>query len=347
MSRRSLLLIGGAAATVAVAVVLVIVLTGGGGGGYHSHAKFRAGLVADASSFNDKGLNASQLAGLRYAANHVAGLRAAAAFDSRSSRDYRRNLTALAKKGYNFIIGASGSLAAQEKALARQFPKINFAITGVDVTAPPFNGKVPNIEGLTFATQENAYLAGCLAGLMAKKHGGKQVVGVVAGAGMPLVAAPVAGYSAGAQRCNPGVTVLTSYSHDLTSQATCRSLAQKHVNAGSQVEFSVAGKCGLGALEAAGRAGIWAIGSGLDQSNLDAAHVLTSVVTRLNHGIFVAIQSAEQGEFVGGGNLSLNLKNGGVSLGKINASVPETFVRQINQLKAQIVAGKLKPPTGV
>jgi basic membrane protein A len=182
---------------------------------------------------------------------------------------------------------------------------------------------------------------------MAKKHGGKQVVGVVAGAGMPLVAAPVAGYSAGARRCNPGVTVLTSYTHNLTNQAACRSLAQRHVKAGSQVELSVAGRCGVGALEAASRAGIWAIGSGVEESQPYTAHVLTNVVTRLNHGIFVAIQNAEQGEFVGGGNLALNLKNGGVSLGRINASVPETFVRQINQLKAQIVAGKLKPPTGV
>ena len=346
MSRRNLLLIGGAAATIGVAVVLVIALSGGSKV-YRSHATFRAGLVSDASTFNDKGMNASQLAGLQYAANHVRGLRAAAAFDSQSPRQYRSNLTALAKKGYNFIIGASGSLAVQEKALARQFPKIQFAITGVDVTGPPFNGKVSNIEGLTFATQENAYLAGCLAGLMAKKHGGKQVVGVVAGAGIPLVAAPVAGYSAGARRCDPGVTVLTSYTHDLTNQATCRSLAQQHVKAGSQVELSVAGKCGLGVVEAAGRAGIWAIDSTVSQPRLSPHHVLTSVVTRLDHGVFVAIQSAEQGEFVGGKNFALNLKNGGVALGKINAAVPETFVRQINQLKAQIVAGKLKPPTGV
>jgi basic membrane protein A len=347
VSRRSLYVVSGGAAVIAIAIVLVVVLTGNNSGGFRSHEKFRAGLVADARTFHDDGVNAQQLEGLREAALHVAGVRAAAAFDSRSPRDYRPNLTALADKGYNFIIGASGSLAAQEKALARQFPKIKFAITGVDVTRPPFNGKVSNIEGLTFATQENAYLAGCLAGLMAKRQGGRQVVGVVAGAGLPLVAAPVAGYAAGARHCDPGVTVLTSYTHDLTNKATCRSLARQHMKAGSQVELSVAGKCGLGALEAAGRAGIWAIASGVDQPKRYPEHVLASVVTRVDRGIFVAIQNAERGEFVGGGNLSLNLKNGGVSLGKINASVPETFVRQINQLKAQIVAGKLKPPTGV
>ena len=347
MSRRSLYVVGGGAAVVAIAIVLVVVLTGNNGGGYRSHAKFRAGLVADAATFGDRGMNALQLAGLRYAANHVTGLRAAAAFDSRSARDYRPNLTALADKGYNFIIAASGSLATQEKALAKRFPKVKFAITGVDVTGPPFNGKVSNIEGLTFATQENAYLAGCLAGLMAKKQSGKQVVGVVAGAGVPLVAAPVAGYAAGARRCDPGVTVLTSYTHDLTHQAACRTLARQHVKAGSMVELSVAGKCGLGALEVASRAGIWAIGSGVDQSKLYPEHVLTSIVTRVDRGIFVAIQNAERGVFAGGGNLSLDLKNGGVALGRINASVPETFLRRLAQLKAQIVAGTLKPPGGV
>lgn len=345
--RRNLVVVGVGAAVVAIAIVLVVVLTGNSGGGYRSHAKFRAGLVADARTFHDNGTNARQLEGLKDAALHVAGVRAAAAFDSRSSRDYRPNLTALATKGYNFIIGASGSLAAQEKALAKQFPKVRFAITGVDVTGPPFDGKFENVEGLTFATQENAYLAGCLASLMAKKQGGRQVVGVVAGAGIPFVAAPVAGYAAGARHCNPGVTVLTSYTHDLTNESACRSLAQRHLRAGSQVELSIAGRCGLGTLEAANRAGIWAIGSEVDQSRLYPAHVLTSIVTRLDRGIFVAIKSAERGVFVGGGNLSLNLKNGGVALGKINASVPETFVRRIARLKAEIVDGKLKPPAGV
>jgi len=332
----------------AAAIVCSIALAGSFGASKApaaAAAKFKSTLVLDTGGPNDNGFNKNKVLGLKKESSKIGGTYLE--LISNSSSDYAGNYTTAVNAHSNIIIAAGFLLGPTVKTYAHANPKIKFAITGVDVTAPPFNGQVPNIEGLTFATQENAYLAGCLAGLMAKKHSGKQVVGVVAGAGMPLVAAPVAGYSAGARRCNPAVTVLTSYTHDLTNQATCRSLAQRHVKAGSQVEFSVAGKCGVGALEAASRAGIWAIGSGVEQSHLYAAHLLTNVVTRLNHGIFVAIQNAEQGEFVAGGNLALNLKNGGVSLGRINASVPETFVRQINQLKAQIVAGKLKPPTGV
>jgi len=51
--------------------------------------------------------------------------------------------------------------------------------------------------------------------------------------------------------------------------------------------------------------------------------------------------------YKGGGNLVFNLKNQGVALGKISKSVPKAWITQVNKLKAQIIAGKIKPPTVV
>jgi basic membrane protein A len=70
-------------------------------------------------------------------------------------------------------------------------------------------------------------------------------------------------------------------------------------------------------------------------------------VKRVDRGIYLAIKGAQNGSFKGGSNLVFNLKNGGVALGKMSVNVPASYLKKINQLRAQIIAGKIKPPTKV
>ena len=129
----------------------------------------------------------------------------------------------------------------------------------------------------------------------------------------------------------------------------CKAVATNQLDAGSQVVFAVAGPCGLGALDAAKGAGKWGVGVDVDQSNL-GSYILTSAVKRVDVGIFLAVRGAKTGKgYKGGGNLVFNLKNNGVSLGKISkkAKIPKAWLAQIAKLKAQIIAGKIKPPTVV
>ena len=329
------------AALAAVAVMAVVLV---GTSAAAPTATYKAGLVSDVGRFNDKGFNQLQLKGLKFAAKKIPGLQTSAV-ESHAAGDYLPNFASLARKGYNIIIGAGFLLAAQEAQVAKQFPNTKFAITDNDVTGPPFNGKKsPNVEGLTYATQENSYLVGCLAGLMVKKQGGTQTIGVVGGVKIPPVDAFLAGYKAGATKCNPGIKVLIGYSQDFIDQAKCKTVAQNQIDAGSQVEFNVAGPCGLGTLDAANEAGIWGIGVDVDQAYLHPAHILTSAVKHVDTGVYLAIKGAENGQFKGGTNLVFNLKNNGVGVGKVNSNVPAKFIKQINGLRAQIIAGKIKPP---
>jgi basic membrane lipoprotein Med (substrate-binding protein (PBP1-ABC) superfamily) len=70
-------------------------------------------------------------------------------------------------------------------------------------------------------------------------------------------------------------------------------------------------------------------------------------VKRVDRGIYLAIKGAENGQFKGGSNLTFNLANGGVAVGKISPKVPTAFRKQIEKLGKQIVAGKVKVPTKV
>jgi basic membrane protein A len=179
---------------------------------------------------------------------------------------------------------------------------------------------------------------------MAKKQGGKQVIGAVGGLHIPPVDIWIAGYQYCAKLFNPQITVLTGYSGDFVKSDLCKTVAENQIAQGAQVLFQVAGGCGLGTLTAAAQAGIWGIGVDKDQYH-DAGHVLTSAVKRVDNGVFAAIQQVIGGRFQGGGDLVFNLANHGVDVGEINPSVPLALIDDMHVLRDQIVAGQVKVPS--
>ncbi len=332
-------------ALIAPVFVIALLLAGTG-----SAAKaVKAGLVSDVGRFNDKGFNQAQLVGLKKA-DTLPGV-SIRAVESRSAGDYIPNFVTLARQNYDVIVGAGFLLADAENTVAKRFPKIQFAITDYSVHAPPFadkTGKVltKNVTGLTYATNENSYLAGCLAALMTKKDGAKPIISAVGGVKIPPVDAFIAGYRAGAAKCVPGTKTLVGYSQDFIAQDKCKSIASNQIAAGSHVVFNVAGPCGLGALQAAKEQGVWGVGVDVDQSYL-GPHILTSAVKRVDTGVFLTVKAAQAGTLKGGNDLVFNLKNGGVALGKISAKVPAAYKARIAALQKQIIAGTVKAPAAL
>jgi basic membrane protein A len=333
----------GLAALVAVALTAVGFVASGTAA---PQATFKAGLVSDVGRFNDKGFNQNQLTGMKRAAKELKI--EYRAVESRSAGDYLPNMASLARAGYNIVISAGFLLNQATKDVADQFPNNKFAITDYSAKAAPFNGTTMNVEGLTYATQQNSYLVGCLAAKVAARQG-KKNISVVGGVKIPPVDTFLAGYRAGAQRCVKGTTVQIGYSQDFIDQAKCKSVAENQIDAGSQVVFNVAGPCGLGALDAAKERGRWGVGVDVDQAFL-GTHILTSAVKRVDVGIFLAVKGVKTGKgYKGGGDLVFNLKNSGVALGKISAKakIPKAWLAQLDTLKKQIISGKIKPPTSV
>ena len=342
MSKKKL----GSALLVAAVAVTATALVGTSGAA--SKAKFKAGLVSDVGRFNDKGFNQNQLDGLKMAKAKL-GVEIRA-IESHAASDYIPNFTSLARQNYDAIVGAGFLLAEQLATVAKKFPNIQFAITDYPVQIPPFSdakGKllVKNITGLTFKAEEPSYLIGCLAALQAKKEGGK-TIGVVGGVKIPPVDAFLAGYKAGAQKCAPGTKVLIGYSQTFIEQDKCKEVAANHIAAGSKVEFNVAGPCGFGTLNAAKEGGVWGVGVDVDQSYL-GAHILTSVIKRVDLGVFRFIQGVKDGTITPGNNLVFTLKNEGVGVGKMSSKVPAASIAKMNALREQIIAGKIKVPTSL
>ena len=333
------------AAVVLVAALAAVV--GGTGTAATQATTTKVGLVSDVGRFNDKSFNQSALDGLKRAQRilKVQGR----AVESRSASDYIPNLASLARAGYSPTIGVGFLLADGVNTAARQFPNSRFAIIDYSVKAAPFTDAAKgvatprNVRGLTFNTNENSYMIGCLAGLMTKRAGGPQVISAVGGLDIPTVSIFIAGYRAGAKRCNKKINVLIDFSQDFGAQDKCKELALNQIAKGSRVIFQVAGGCGLGALDAAREKGRWGIGVDKDQSNL-GAHILTSAVKRVDTSVFLTALSAKNGTFKGGVDAVFNLKNNGVAVGKISPRVPKAFIKTMNALRPLLISGKIKAP---
>jgi basic membrane protein A len=305
-----------------------------------SKATFTAALVSDIGKFNDRSFNQSQKEGLVRAQKklHVK----IKPLQSNSTSDYIPNLTQAVRFKSNIIISAGFLLADATNKVAAKYPKIHFAITDYSAKDDPFKGR-KNVMGLTYAANESGCLVGVLAAKMAQKAG-KKIIGAVGGLQIPPVDIWIAGYKFCAQKAVPGTQVLVGYSQDFVKSDLCKTVAENQISQGAQVLFQVAGGCGLGTLKAAASAGIWGIGVDKDQYK-DSARVLTSGVKRVDNGVYQAIQKAMTKKgFKGGGNLLFNLKNGGMSVGKINPSVPKAYITLMNTYKTNIIKRKLHVP---
>jgi basic membrane protein A len=332
--KRSLALLG---------AVLLVAGCGGGGSSKSSsstssqaRSNIKIGLVTDVGGLNDRGFNHLSYVGLQRAQSEL-GVQQRI-FQANSTQQYVPNLSTFARQGYDLTIGVGFTEATAIDTAATNFPNSHFAIVDVDQTEEPH--KPPNLLGLLFREQETGYLVGYLAGLEEKRMPGKDVIGSVGGQKQPPVDRFIAGYQAGAKAADPGITLLNGYSEDFNDQAKCKQVALNQIEQGASVVFSVAGACGLGALDAAKEKGVWGIGVDADQSFL-GPHILTSAVKRVDTAVFLAIKSVVDGKFKGG-NMIFGLKQNGVGIGKISPKVPQSEVAKVNQIRADIISGKIK-----
>ncbi len=335
--------------SVLAAVLLALAAAGCGGGdddegqpaatGNTTGEEINVGLVSDTGRFNDRSFNESALNGLERAESQL-GVDGRP-IESKIEADYVPNLSTLAQQGYELVIGVGFKFEQAMDTVATKFPKTSFAI--IDFPQSALKHKPKNVQGLLFASQQAGYLVGYLAALQVKQQGGKQVISWVGGEKLPSVDSFAAGYEAGAKKANPQIKVLSGYSQDFNDQAKCKEIALTQIAQGSQAVFQIAGGCGLGALDAAKEKKVWGIGVDQDQAFL-GDHILTSAVKRVDVSVFDTIQAVQKGNFKGGSDRIFSLTDNGVGLGKVSPRVSKDLVAKVEQVRKQIVAGKVEIP---
>lgn len=260
------------------------------------------------------------------------------------NQDATGPLSLLARQRYDLVIVGLPATGATV-AVARRFPGTKFLVPDVargELTRPPTRPP-KNIQGTVLRAEEAGYLAGYLAALMEKRRPGRDVIGSVGGLRFPGVDRWIVGYRAGARRADPGIVLLNTYSNNFSNPTKCHAVALGEIAKGAGALFNVAGACGLGTLDAAREKGVWGIGVDVDQSFL-GRHILTSAVSRPEVAIRDAMDRLVRGTFTTGGDTVFDLGNGGVALGKISPEVPASVLRQLDAVRRQIIAGRIKVP---
>jgi basic membrane protein A len=303
-------------------------------------SRLRIGLV-----FQDTAVTGAYqqgaFAGLQRAVKEL-GVEAKTVVPGPRQNSYVPSFSYLARQKYDLIIALGFLEVADLDTVASKFPDRTFAL--IDSSQKALKHHPRNVRGAVFKTEQAAYLAGYLAALMEKRRPGKDVISAVGGFPIPTVDDFIAGFKAGARKADPGITVLIAYSHDFLDTAKCRTVALDQIARGSGAVFDVAGGCGLGALAAAKEKRVWGIGVDADQSSL-GPHILTSVVKRLDVAVLSTVKAFQEGRFSTPGDAVFDLHNEGVGLGKVSPKVPRPYLRELDRIRAQIVAGTISVPS--
>ena len=194
---------------------------------------------------------------------------------------------------------------------------------------------LPNATTFVFADDDAGYLAGYLSGLVEASHASRlnerRVVSMIGGLrGVPSVEALLAGFAQGVHKALPNARVLRDYSQEFVDTSPCEAIANRQIDAGSDIVFAAAGRCSLGALSAASIRRVWAVGVDSDQSYL-GDHVLVSTVKRYDRAVFHAVRSFAHGT-LRGGTVRLGLRDEAVGIVGVGPNVAESIRRRVARL---------------
>lgn len=250
-------------------------------------------------------------------------------------------LRAFAQKDFDLIIAVGFVQADAVKKIAAAFPKKHFVIVDSEV-------HLPNVRSLMFEEHEGSYLIGAAAALASKS--GK--VGFVGGMDIPLIRRFEMGYQAGVKKINPKAAVSVNYV-GVTGDAwnnppKAKELALAQYGNGVDVVFQAAGASGAGVFDAAEEKQKLVIGVDSNQNWMKPGYVLTSMLKRIDNAVFETIKEAveKKGE-ISSGTKRFGLANQGVdyALDEHNAKIFTADIKKkVDELKAQIVAGKIHVP---
>jgi basic membrane protein A len=328
--------------TVLLFVVLAaaVVLVAPASGTAASDPPVKVGLVTDEGTLADQGYNWLSYQGLLRAESELGVV--GTVYTSTSSADYALNAQQCVDDGNGLCMSVGFFTGEAISATAAANPGISFAVIDGEFETYP-----PNLRGTGFATEEAAYLAGTLAGLMTESD----IIGAIGGMKLPSVVAYLEPYENGAQCAKPGVTALVSYTGTFGDPYVGAAVAQEMMSAGADVIFAAAGGTGGGAVLTTAQSGHWAIGVDIDQyltlfqggAVPGSDKLLSSARNRLDNAVFDTISDVVDGTFTSG-TVVYDLAMGGVGLAPYHGAdpyVPQRVRDALAEVTQGIISGSI------
>lgn len=319
-------------------------------------AQVQVGLVFDAGGKFDKSFNQSAWEGATKAQKDLGIiLKDAEPGDFSAVEEAMR---AFASKGFDLVIGVGFANAGPIEKLAKEFPKVNFAL--IDSMVDP-----PNVASLVFEEHEGSFLVGMIGAIRSREINGQRTIGFVGGMDIPLIRKFLAGYRQGARLIYPNINVVANFVGNTSSAwndpAKAKEITKAQMQKGASVIYGAAGASANGLFDAIkevnGRGPclpvvknkkrmdncVYAIGVDANQNYIIPGQILTSMLKRVDVAVYNVIKDTHENNFKGGIHL-FGLENNGVgfAVDQYNRRlVTKKMESIVNQYRQKIIDGDL------
>lgn len=310
-------------------------------------------IVSDSGGFDDQSFNQSSYEGLKKAEADL-GIKVKQV-ESKTNNDFEPNLRAMVAANCDLTLTIGFLLKDATKAQAEANPESHFAIIDAGYDPP-----ISNVKPIIYDTAQAAFLAGYLAAGTTKTG----TVATFGGVKIPSVTIFMDGYADGVKYYNEKkgtkVKVLGwdkaakdgSFTGDFEKQDKGKQLTQNFLDQGADIVMPVAGPVGKGAgaalMEAKGAGKdvkmIWVDSDGFLTAPEYKDIMLSSVMKLMGEAVETVVKEDKEGKFTNTPYVG-TLANEGVQLApfhNFDAQVPSELKSELEQLKKDIVDGKLK-----
>jgi basic membrane protein A len=314
----------------------------------------KACLALDTGGVDDKSFNASSWAGAQAAAKANSAIKVEY-LPANSSADFKVNIKKFVDNKCDLIIGVGFAISSAIVESAKANPKVKYAVVD-DAGLDGFPGvPVANVKGITYSTDQAAFMAGYLAAGVTKT--GK--VATYGGAPYPTVTIFMDGFAKGVAHYNKlkgkkvevlgwnPATKTGEFIGDFGNTAKALQTSKNFEQAGADIILPVAG--GLGAVTAQNSMTskkskvIWVDTDGFVSANKYRSVLLTSVMKGLGNSVKSVINDVEANKFTNSAYVG-TLKNGGTTIAPYHdliRVVPSALRKEVTKLRSDIINGKI------
>jgi basic membrane protein A len=311
-------------------------------------------LLTDSTGIDDKSFNAAAWRGILefYGDTWQNPRQRGTAYDvvtAQTQDMYIPNIRQATDEGYDLIVATGFSFADALTEVAKGSPNQKYQIIDVDWIG------LPNVLEVLFAEHEGSYLVGAATALKAKADGiSNPRFGFIGGIPGATITKFEVGFVQGVLSILPNAQIVDYYVNDWGAPALAKTQAKNWYDSGVYAIYSAAGGSGNGTIaqakeyRVAGR-NVWAIGVDSDQheegqynpANAADSAVLTSMLKRVETGLLYGLNAVKNGTFKGE-LITLDLKAEGVGYSRTNPAMTDDIIRQLEQIKQDIVSDKIK-----
>ena len=239
------------------------------------------------------------------------------------------------------------------------------------VVAPPQGSNGLTQEGIFRAAARQAdlvllsgarFLAGALLsqlhrhGLLpaprTRAAGDELTLGWLAGEDDPQLKSMLNGFVEGVRLESPGARVINGVAGSYSSPEKGRAKAEELLGLDINALAVLAGRAGLGAVEAAIAQGRPLVGVDKDQQFLAPKLMLTSIVKRADRAVFEIVKATARGAFAGNEIITYDLANGGVDIVSpqvwarhAGVRLPAAIERRLAELRLELTRGGIRLPS--